>query len=671
MNKIQAEKKIRQLSEAIEQHNYRYYVLAEPKIADKEYDDLLKALIQLEEKCPELRDLNSPTQRVGTKVPSGTKTVQHRLKMYSLDNTYSVDELNEWYKRVLKGLPNQKIEFVVELKIDGVSAALTYRDGNFFVGATRGDGVTGEDVTHSLKTVRSIPLRLKKEKSRNIPSLLEVRGEIYMDREGFDLLNQQRKKRGEVVFANPRNATSGSVKLLDSRITAERKLNCFIHSFGLLEGTEAFETQWDFLSRLKSWGFCYNPHSRLCKTMDEVIAYCQEYQSKRDTLDYEVDGVVIKVNSLTQQEQLGSTLKSPRWAVAYKFPAHQATTFVKNIMVQVGRTGVLTPVAELEPVECNGVTISRTTLHNFDEVKRLGIKIGDRVLVERAGDVIPKVIKVVETSSKSGQKIFSVPKKCPQCGGSIVKGKTEDVAYRCNNPACSGQLEKGLMHFASRGAMDIEGLGESIVLQLFAQGLVQDVADIYFVKKEDFLKLELFAEKKAENLLASIEKSKKQSLSRFLFGLGIVNVGEKAAYTLAQRFQTLDNLMKAGKEDLEAIHEIGCVMADSVVSFFSGSSNRKFIEKFRKAGLNLKEAVLEINHKLDGKKFVFTGEMQSMTRRQAQTFVKEQGGEVVSSVSKNTDFVVAGKSAGSKYTKAINLGITTLDEQQFREMINV
>jgi len=410
MNKIEAAKKIQQIAVILEEHNYRYYVLDQPTISDKEYDDLLKNLIELEEQFPDLKDLNSPTQRIGSKLAATAKPVKHQTKMYSLDNTYSIDELKEWEKRVLKRLSDQRVEYVVELKIDGISAALTYQNGQFILGATRGDGMTGEDVTHSLKTVRTIPLRLKKGTRGKFPKKLEVRAEIYMNRQDFAWLNEERKKIGLDLFANPRNATSGSVKLLDSRITAQRKLNCFIHSFGTLEGGENFQTQWEFLNFVKRVGFCVDNNHRVCKSMDQVIKYCLEYQEKREAIPYEVDGVVIKVNSLQQQDQLGSTLKSPRWAVAYKFPAHQVTSIVNDIVVQVGRTGVLTPVAEIEPVECAGVMISRSTLHNFDEVKRLGIKKGDRVLIERAGDVIPKILKVVSSTKGSKLKVFTVPK---------------------------------------------------------------------------------------------------------------------------------------------------------------------------------------------------------------------------------------------------------------------
>ena len=669
MNKTEAAKKIQQISAVLQEHSHRYYVLDQPTISDKEYDDHLKNLIKLEVQFPDLKDANSPSQRIGAKLDISAKPVKHRAKMYSLDNTYSIDDLREWNQRVLKGLPNQQVEYVVELKIDGVSASLTYENGQFILGATRGDGTTGEDVTHNLKTIWSIPLKLKESKNRKIPKRLDVRAEIYMKLEDFALLNKERKKDDFDVFANPRNATSGSVKLLDSRITARRKLNCFVHSFGIIEGGENFKAQWEFLQFLSKMGFCVDRNHRVCQSIDQVIKYCLEYQKKRDTIPYEVDGVVIKVNSFKQQDQLGNTLKSPRWAVSYKFPAHQVISTVNDIVVQVGRTGVLTPVAEVEPVECAGVIISRSTLHNFDEIKRLGIKKGDRVLIERAGDVIPKIVKVVLSNKDSKQKVFTVPKKCPECGGPIIKEKSNAVAYRCTNPLCSRQLEKRLIHFASRKAMDIEGLGEVVVVQLLEKGFVRGLADIYYLKREELLTLDLFKEKKADNLFNSIENSKKQPLSRFLFGLGIANIGEKAAYLLAQKYEEIDRFMEIKREDLEVIHEIGGVMADSIYDFFKTSATKKLIAKFKRAGVHMKEPLEKRSKELSGKKFIFTGELKLMTRIQAGARVKKMGGDVVSSVSKNTDFVVVGDSPGSKHRKALSLGIKILTEEQFSSLI--
>ncbi|MDP2654012.1 MAG: NAD-dependent DNA ligase LigA [Candidatus Omnitrophota bacterium] len=670
MDKTKAVKEIERLSREIEEHNYRYYVLDQPKVADKEYDDLLKRLIRLEEQFPQLRSGNSPTQRVGTKVAAAAKPVTHRLKMYSLDNTYSVEELREWHDRVLKGLPGQAVEYVVELKIDGVSAALTYQRGEFVLGATRGDGIAGEDVTHNLRTVRSVPLKLKSSGRDPLPEILEVRGEVYMLRKDFEALNKERKKNEEEIFANPRNATSGSVKLLDSRVTARRNLQFFIHSFGLIERDMAVSSQWEFLAKAKQYGFSVNPHNRLCRSIGEVMDFYAEFQQRRSGLPYEVDGVVIKVNSFAQQGRLGATLKSPRWAVAFKFPASQATTTVRDIVIQVGRTGVLTPVSELEPVPCAGVTISRCTLHNFEEVERLGVRVGDRVLIERAGDVIPKVVKVVEPAHPRGKRV-TVPLRCPECGGPVVKEKDGQVAYRCASPSCPKQLERRLIHFASRGAMDIEGLGESAVVQLLEKGFVKDLSDIYALKKEHLLRLKLFKDKKAEKLLSAIQKSKQQPLSRFLFGLGIVNIGEKASLVLARRFGTIDRVMAASADDLQAIHEIGRVMAESLAVFFLPASTRKLVEKFRRAGLGMKEPVKEIPvGELSGKKFVFTGELANRSRAQAAELVRRNGGEVLSSVSKSVDFIVTGENPGSKYAKARSLGVKIINEREFEEMIH-
>lgn len=667
MDKNKAAQEIARLSRDIEEHNVRYYNQDNPVVSDKEYDELVKKLAALEEEFPNLRLPNSPTQRVGTKITAVLPVVQHKLKMLSLDNTYSLTELEEWKERVQKGLAGETPEYVVELKIDGVSASLTYESGQFVLGATRGDGTTGEDITHNLRTIRTVPLTLKPFKKQPLPSVVEVRGEIYIPKDDFMALNQERENKGEEVFANPRNAASGSVKLLDSRITAKRNLQCFIHSAGFWHDGAEIESHWKFLQLAKSWGFLVNEKNRLCKTFEEVKKYCQELQDIRDTLPYEVDGVVIKVNARAQQERLGFTQKGPRWAVAYKFPARQATTVVNKITVQVGRTGVLTPVAELEPVECAGVMISRATLHNFDEIARLGIKEGDRILLERAGDVIPKVVKVV--ASAMGRKSLSIPRICPECGGPIAKEKAEQVAYKCLNPTCPKQLERRLIHFASRTAMDIEGLGEVVVNQLLEKAFVKDLADIYSLKKEQLLELELFKDKKAANLLQAIERSKARPLSRLLFGLGIVNIGEKAAYLLAHKFGSLDDLMAADKATLEAIREIGKVSAETVISFFRQSATKKLIAKLQKAGVNMLEPIEVKGKKFSGKRFVFTGELPSLSRSQASALVRKMGGDVLSAVSKNTDYVVAGLGAGTKFTQAVSLGVKILTPKEFEEMI--
>lgn len=669
MNDNQAKQDIQKITVEINQHNENYYNRAQPSISDGEYDFLLKKLIELEERFPHLKDKNSPTQRVGALVGAAGPTIAHRTKMLSLDNTYSVSDLQDWFKRVAKGLPGQTVEFVVELKIDGVSASLIYENGLFVLGATRGDGVSGEDITPNLKTIRSVPLCLRKDTKSSLPRRLEVRGEIYMSHKDFERMNKRREEQGQEIFVNPRNSTSGSLKLLDSRETAKRNLQCFIHSFGTIDGGRVFATHWDFFSLIKRYGLPVNRESALCHNEADVIAFCQKWQNNRDALPYDVDGVVIKVNHLKQQEILGATLKSPRWAVAYKFPARQATTTVIAIDVQVGRTGVLTPVAKLVPVECGGVTIASVTLHNFAEIQRLGIGIGARVLIERAGDVIPKVVKVLE-QAKDKVENFIVPKVCPSCGGEVAKLKLDDVSYRCLNASCPKQLERGLLHFASRKAMDIEGMGDVVVQQLLNKGWIKSFADIYELKKEQLLELDLFKDKKADKLLAAIDKSRTQSFSRLLYALGINNIGEKAALMIAQRFGNLEQLLKASQDDIDAIPEVGEIMAESVYQFLHQNSTSKLFARLQKAGLNMQEVVVEHVGKLNGRKFVFTGELAGLSRLQAGDMVKNLGGQVVESVSQKTDFVVIGENPGSKFQKAVALGIKTLDLQQFKEMVN-
>jgi len=534
------------------------------------------------------------------------------------------------------------------------------------VAATRGDGENGEDVTQNIKTIRAIPLVLL---GKDVPELIEVRGEVYMEMRDFEFLNREREVAQEVSFANPRNAASGSLKLLDTAIVAKRRLNFFAHSLGEYKGVD-ISSHAEFLERLKEWGMRVNPVTKICRSLTQVISYCRTWQEKRERLGYDIDGVVIKINSLTQQHRLGFTLKNPRWAVAYKFPARQATSTLESITVQVGRTGVITPVAELEPVECAGVTISRATLHNFDEIKRLGIKVGDRVVVERAGEVIPKIVKVITSVRTGREKEFKIPHTCPACGCEITKEKEEEVAYRCINPSCPAQLERGLIHFASRQAMDIEGMGLAVVRQLVGKGIVRDFADIYSLDKDALLKLELFKDRKAENLLAAIEKSKQRPLSRLVYGLGIKHVGEKAAYVLAQKFITMDNMMKAHLEDYDAIYEIGTVMAESIVKFLKQNSTQKLLEKFKDAELNFKETVAVVKKSaFTAKTVVFTGELKDFSRTQAEELVRRMGGNASSSVSENTDFVVAGEVPGSKYTKAKKLGVKIINENEFMEMI--
>jgi len=676
-----AKREIEKLRGEIRHHDYRYYVLNQPEISDTEYDDLMKRLVRLEQGRPGLITPDSPTQRVSGEAVKGFKTVRHKVRMFSLDNTYSFDELRDWDRRVRKGLTRgEKVEYVAELKIDGVSVSLTYEGGILTVGATRGDGETGEDVTLNLKTIPSIPLRLLATSAKGgsasggsdqpLATSVEVRGEVYMGKSDFERLNRERAKNGEVLFANPRNSAAGSLKLLDPKLVAGRNLTCCIHSFGVLEGGAPLKGQWEFLQTARQWGLRVNPEGALCKNLDAVIEYCARWQEKRSALDYEIDGVAVKVNSFEQQKRLGWTLKSPRWACAYKFPAKQATTTVKNIAVQVGRTGVITPVAELEPVECAGVTIKHATLHNFDEIERLGVKVGDRVVIERAGEVIPKIIKVVENVRRGKERSYKIPTKCPVCKGDIAKEKEGEVAYHCINPSCPAQLERGLVHFASRATMDIEGMGEAAVAQLVGKGLVKDFADIYRLDKDALLRLELFKDKKSENLLAAIQRSKRQPLSRLLYALGIRHVGEKAALVVAERFGALEVIMASRKEDFDAIHEIGSVMAESIEDFFKQKGTVGLIGKLKKAGVNMSEPRRKAGARpLAGKTFVLTGELAGFTRQEAQRLVRELGGAASSSVSAGTDFVVAGENPGSKYEKARRLGVKIIGESEFSAMV--
>lgn len=662
---MSAQQEIEKLKKEIRHHDYLYYVLAQPEIADYEYDNLMKRLKELEEKNPQFITDDSPTQRVSGKAIKDFTTVKHSTQMLSLDNTYSSDEIIEWDKRVKKIITNENYEYVIEPKIDGISCTLTYKNGMLTQGATRGDGDNGEDITLNIKTIKSIPLKLLSE-----ISLLEVRGEVYIDKADFQELNKKILNSQEQPFANPRNAAAGSLRQKNPKITAERKLRFIVHSYGTIPGTEKFKTHFEFLTLCEKIGLPTTlKNINVVREIEEVLELCKKREFDRENMPFEIDGLVIKINSLEQQKKLGFTMKSPRWAIAYKFPAKQATTKIKNIVVQVGRTGTLTPVAELEPVECGGVVISRATLHNFDEVERLGVKIGDTVLIERAGEVIPKIIKVIESKRTGKEKKFSQPVKCSVCGQTVVKVKEEDVAWRCINPSCPAHLENGLVHFAKREAMDIEGLGAAAVVQLISKKMVSDFADIYYLKKDDLLKLELFKDKKAQNLLDAIEKSKTRPLSRLLFGLGIRNVGEKSAIVLAEKFLTLDNLIRATVDDLQKIYEVGPVVAEAVVKFFAQPTTEKLVEKLKKAGVNMKEEIKTGPKILEGKTYVFTGELKNFSRTDAEAKVRELGGNAASSVSQKTNFVVAGENPGSKYNKAKKLGVKIISEDEFLNMI--
>jgi len=660
----QIKNQIERLKAKLRQHDYLYYVLSQPRVADKEYDDLMRQLIILENKYPRYRADDSPSQRLSSGTSPGFQTVKHRVGMFSLDNTYSIDELRAWDERVRKGLGQDAVyEYVVELKFDGVSVNLTYIHGKLAIGATRGDGQAGEEVTVNIRTIRAIPLALAAKQPFDF---IEIRGEVYIDKKDFLQVNRERMDAGEDLFANPRNAASGSLKLLDSSLVAKRRLNFFAHSLGAYRG-QSINTQWDFLAKLKDWGMRVNTHSALCRNIEEVVGHCNQWQDQRDELNYEIDGIVVKLNSFAQQKELGFTAKSPRWAAAYKFAARQATTELLAIKVNVGRTGVITPTAELNPVECSGVTISNATLHNFEEIERLNLREGDRVLIERAGDVIPKVVKVVE---QKGKKPYNKPEKCPACGEKIIKEKAGDVAYRCINSDCPAQLERALLHFSSRNALDIEGLGQAVITQLVKLGLLRSLADIYKLKVNNLLRLELFKEKKANNLLNAIAKSKNQPLSRLIFALGIRHVGQKAAYTLAREFSDLDKLAQAKFEELDRIPEIGTVMAGSIRDYFNLDRTKKLIRELKNSGLDSRQEALKVKaNKLTGKIVVFTGQLEGFSRSEAEELVRQSGGLPSSSVSSRTDFLVAGESAGSKFNQAKELGVKIISGDEFKEMI--
>ncbi|MFO8052858.1 MAG: NAD-dependent DNA ligase LigA [Candidatus Omnitrophota bacterium] len=658
----QIEKKINKLRDQIREADYYYYVKNDPQISDKEYDNLLKELQKLEKKYPQLITPDSPTQRVSGGLLEEFPAVKHKTKMLSLDNTYSIEELKEWEKRMKRALKKDiNFSYICELKIDGISCSLNYQNGRLVKGLTRGDGQKGEDVTPNIKTIHSVPLRLRK----NHPKKLEVRGEVYISKKDFEKLNNQRLKNGKNPFANPRNAAGGSLKLLNPSLVAKRNLKCFIHSFGWVEGYR-FDSQQQFFKKISEWGLRTQKENKLCKNLKEVIDYCKDFQQKRDNLDYEADGVVVKVNDLDLQKKLGSTQKSPRWAVAYKFPAIRKTTKIKKIEFGIGRTGIITPVAILKPTLCGGATIKRATLHNFDEVRRLGVKIGDTVLIERAGDVIPKIIKVI-TSKRSGkEKTITEPKKCPICSGAVEK---EEVYLFCLNPNCPSKLKRSLVHFASKTAMDIDGMGKSLMEELVNRKIVKSLSDIYKLSKKDLLTLPLFKEKKANNVIKSISESKKQSLSKLLFGLGIPHVGQKAATTLSENFDSLDKIASLEEQQLQQIDEIGPIMAESIVKFFSQKSVKKTLKEFERLGVSPKKQKGKKSRKLSGKTFVFTGQLDSLNRSQAQKRVEELGGKWSSSVSSKTDFLVAGDNPGSKYAKAKKEKVKILSEDDFLKLI--
>lgn len=663
-------KEMEELRQKLRHHEYQYYVLDEPEISDAAYDKLMNRLKELEKANPQLATEDSPTVRVGGAPREGFQTVRHERAMLSLDNAFSSDALRDWDRRVREGSGQEKIEYIAEHKFDGLSISLQYRDGVLARAVTRGDGTTGEDVTPNVKTIRSVPLRVDAAvlKKAKLAGSFEVRGEIMMTRKAFEALNRQQEQTGGKLYMNARNSAAGSVRVLDPAITAARRLDFFSYYF-LVDGKVPFPKHSDSLEILKQLHFRASDDWKLCQGIEAVIAYCEDWDEKREKLPYEIDGVVIKVNSTGIQNELGYTSKAPRWAIAYKYPARQETTVVNDIRVNVGRTGALTPVAFLEPVQVGGVTVSRSTLHNMDEVERLGVQIGDTVLIERAGEVIPHVLKVVKEGKN--RKPFRMPKNCPECGSAIHKSEDE-VAYRCVNAACPAKRKESLLHYASRHAMDIDGLGEKIVDQLVDKGLVKDVADLYTLKEDEVAALERMAEKSAQNLLEEIAASKKNSLARLIYALGIRFVGERTGQLLAENFSSLEELAEASEEKLVAVPEVGPKVAAAIAEFFSEPANKRLIKKLRDNGVRPKAEKREVkSDKLAGKSFVFTGGLDHRSREDAGEIVKQHGGTVASSVSKKTSYVVVGADPGSKYEKAKELGVPILTETEFEKLVGI
>lgn len=660
-------KQIEKLREEIRHHDYQYYVLDQPVITDAEYDDLMKQLVELEEKYPEFKSPDSPTQRVGGQPLKEFEPVEHTVPMLSLSNAFSEGELMDFDRRVknaLAGRTEEPIEYIVEFKIDGLSVALDYQEGRLVRGATRGDGHVGEDVTENLKTIRSIPLVLNK------PYTMQVRGEVFIPKEAFKKLNEKRELEGEPSFANPRNAAAGSLRQLDPRITASRPLDIFIFNLQYIDGVE-LASHLESMDIIKEAGLKVNPFLYKANSMQEVIKLCQEWSEKRHELPFDIDGLVIKLNNLEHRRILGETTRSPRWSIAYKFPAEQKQTILKDIIVQVGRTGVLTPTAILEPVRVAGSLISRATLHNEDYILEKDIRIGDTVVIQKAGDIIPEVVRVEKDRRTGKEKKFVMPKYCPECGSDVVRLEGE-AASRCIGNSCPAQIKRLIIHFVSRDAMDIRGLGPAVISQLIDNGLIKDSADLYYLTYDQLINLERMGDKSVNNLLASIERSKQQDLDRLVFALGIRLVGSRAAQLIAHHFKSLDKIMEAKEEDFLEIHEIGGKIAESIVAFFKEEQNIELVEKLKKAGVNTELKVKQEPEQylsLEGKTFVLTGTLAEFTRDEAKFEIEQRGGRVTGSVSKKTDYVVVGENPGSKLEKARTLGIEIIDEEQFRKLL--
>ncbi|WP_041963877.1 NAD-dependent DNA ligase LigA [Mesobacillus selenatarsenatis] len=662
-----AENKAKDLQNLLNQYAYEYYVLDQPSVPDAEYDRLLRELVEIEEQFPELQTPDSPTQRVGGEILTMFNKVQHATPMLSLGNAFDEQDLRDFDRRVRQGVGDD-IAYVCELKIDGLAVSLIYEDGLLVRGATRGDGTTGEDITSNLKTIRSLPIRLKEQVS------LEVRGEAFMPKKSFEALNKARKEKEEEPFANPRNAAAGSLRQLDPKIAASRNLDVFLYGIANVgdTGIRAHSEGLDYLEKL---GFKANKERRKVDSIEGVIEYVNSWVEKRPDLPYDIDGIVIKVDSLDQQAELGTTAKSPRWAIAYKFPAEEVVTTLKDIELSVGRTGVVTPTAILEPVQVAGTTVGRASLHNEDLIREKDIKIGDKVVIKKAGDIIPEVVNVLAEQRTGNEVEFHMPTECPECDSELVRIEGE-VALRCINPKCPAQIREGLIHFVSRDAMNIDGLGERVVSQLFAQELIKDVADIYKLTREQLLALERMGEKSVNNLLSAIEATKDNSLEKLLFGLGIRLVGAKAAKTLAQEFDTMDRLMQATKEELTAINEIGDKMADSIVTYFENDEVKELVSELKAVGVNMeykgpKKVTAENSDSFfAGKTIVLTGKLEQMGRNEAKEKIEALGGNIAGSVSKKTDLVIAGEDAGSKLTKAEGLGIEVWNEERMLEELN-
>jgi DNA ligase (NAD+) len=651
-----------ELREAIDFHSYRYHALDEPEVSDAEYDALMEELKLIESEHPELVTSDSPTQRVGAPPSDQFAPVEHRTAMMSLDNCFTLDQLLAWGKRVERAIGSAEA-FVTELKMDGVAVNLIYEGGVFVKGATRGDGRVGEDITGNLRTVRAVPLRLRGKP----PAIIEIRGEVYMATADFEKLNTRLSEQGGRMFANPRNAAAGSLRQKDPRITAERSLSLICHGVGYVEGVR-FASHWESLEAIKGWGLRVNARNARVSTLDEVYEHCSYWQAHRHDVDYEIDGVVVKVDPIAQQEELGFTAKAPRWAIAYKFPPEERTTLLKDIQVHVGRTGAATPWAQLEPVFVGGVTISTATLHNADEIERKDVRIGDTVLIRRAGDVIPEVVAPVTSKRTGDERVFEMPTQCPSCGSAIAREEGEVIA-RCTGIDCPSQRVERLFHFAARGALDIEGLGYQTIIAMVDKGWLKDVGDVYSLTPEQLSELEGFAAKSIENLTKAIASSKKRPLANLIYGLGIRHVGGTAAQALAVEVGDLDRLARMSAEELEAVEGIGPVIARSIATFLSQPRNLEVIDKLRAAGVNFKGPPKRKGGSLEGKSFVLTGSLEGFSRSQAAAEIERRGGKVTSSVSKKTDYVVVGADPGSKFERATQLGVETLDEAAFGALL--